>query len=199
MGSVISWISGNWIEVAAAVVSITYVILAIRQFVWFWFFGILSAGLYAWVYGHSGFYAGMALQAYYAVISIYGWYHWSVKGKDSPARGPLPVIRLTGRLLVRLVLAWLILWLLIGFVLDGMTDSTIPFYDAFATSGGIVATWMLARKILEQWLFWVVIDTFSIGLYLWQGLYVTTILYIVYIIMAIIGYRQWKKTWLEQT
>jgi len=197
MGGILSWISVNWIEVVAALVSITYVILSIRQIIWLWLFGILSAILYAWVYAHSGFYAGMALQGYYAVISIYGWYHWSVHTNSDEASSALPVIRLNRRLFGVLLVAWLLLWLAIGLILKNFTDSTIPFFDAFTAAGGIVTTWMLARKILEQWFFWMVIDSLSIVLYIWQGLYATTFLFAVYLIMAFFGYRQWKKAWME--
>lgn len=196
MGIVLSWLSAHWVEVAAALVSLTYVILTIKEIIWLWFFGILSAILYSWVYAHSGFYAGMALQAYYAIISIYGWFHWSARTKDPDADAGLPVIRVKRRLLIVLIVLWLLLWLVIGFMLDAYTDSKIPYWDAFTASGGIVATWMLTRKILEQWLFWIVIDFISIGLYIWQELYATTLLFGVYTIMAILGYRQWRKAWM---
>lgn len=190
-----NWFLDHWIEVAAAVVSLTYVILTIRQIIWLWFFGILSAILYAWVYEHSGFYAGMALQGYYAFISIYGWFHWSAGTGVTDGNAGLPIIRLSRPMFFILTGSWLLLWLSIGFILDKYTNSTIPYWDAFTAAGGIVATWMLARKILEQWLFWMVIDAVSIGLYLWQGLYATSVLFAVYIFMAILGYRQWRKTW----
>lgn len=198
MSDVLNWISENWVEVSAALVSITYVILAIKEIIWLWPFGILSAILYAWVYAYSGFYAGMALQAYYAVISVYGWIHWSARTRklDTKTEVKLPVIRMNRRWLIILILCWLFLWQGIGFILHKYTNSTIPYWDAFTAAGGIVATWMIARKILEQWLFWIVIDIISVGLYVWQGLYITTLLFIVYIIMAVLGYRQWKKSWM---
>ncbi|MFA6125834.1 MAG: nicotinamide riboside transporter PnuC [Bacteroidales bacterium] len=195
VGVVENWLSVNWVEIIAALVSITYVILTIREIIWLWLFGFLSAILYAWVYAHSGFYAGMALQGYYAVISIYGWMHWSRASAAQSSEKTLPVVRATRRQLFVLISLWLLLWMAIGIFLKEFTDSTIPFPDALTASGGIVATWMLARKILEQWLFWIFIDSVSIVLYLWQGLYATTALFAVYIIMAVIGYRQWKKTW----
>jgi nicotinamide mononucleotide transporter len=199
MGALFAWIGENWIELAAALVSITYVILAIKQIIWLWVFGILSALLYAWVYAHSGFYAGMGLQAYYAFISIYGWIHWSARSAKAKADPnmptKLPVVRTSLRLFIILAFIWFCLWQFIGFILSSYTNSTIPYWDAFTAAGGIVATWMIARKLLEQWLFWIVIDVISIGLYLWQGLYVTTFLYGVYIVMAIFGYRQWKRAW----
>jgi nicotinamide mononucleotide transporter len=193
---VLSWLLANWVEVLAALVSFAYVILTIKEIIWLWLFGILSAALYAWVYGHAGIYAGMALQGYYAVISIYGWYHWTARGKEPDTDEKLPVIRANGRLLIILIAIWILLWGVIGLLLKQFTDSTIPFSDAFTASGGIVATWMLARKILEQWLFWIIIDCVSIGIYFWQELYATTILFFVYSIMAVLGYRQWRKSWL---
>jgi nicotinamide mononucleotide transporter len=198
MDRVGSWLLGNWIEVAAAAVSITYVILTIKEIIWLWLFGILSAILYAWVYAHSGFYAGMVLQGYYAIISIYGWFHWKAHAMGPDAGSRLPVTRITRQMFWIIICLWLVLWLGIGSVLKEFTDSKIPFSDAFTASGGIVATWMIARKILEQWFFWIVIDCVSIVLYVWQGLYPTTILYVVYIIMAVLGYRQWRKTWIGQ-
>ena len=196
MESIWTWISVNCVEIIAAVVSLIYVILTIKQIIWLWFFGILSAILYAWVYAYSGFYAGMALQAYYAIISVYGWFHWSAKPTAPDTDAGLPLTCLSRRLLIILIMVWLVLWLFIGFILDQFTNSTIPCWDALTASGGIVATWMLARKILEQWLFWIVIDSISIGLYVWQELYVTAILFLVYVTMAILGYRQWKKSWI---
>jgi nicotinamide mononucleotide transporter len=197
MSGILDWISVNWIELMAAIVSVTYVFLSIKQIIWLWLFGIMSAILYAWVYAHSGFYAGMALQAYYAFISIYGWVHWSSRSrkKDGSQKGELPVIRLEKKLLITLLVVWLLLWQLIGWILFKFTDSTIPFWDAFTAAGGIVATWMLTRKILEQWIFWIFIDLLSIGLYVWQELYATTVLFVVYVIMAVFGYLQWKKAW----
>jgi nicotinamide mononucleotide transporter len=201
MGVVINWISDNWIELTAALVSFTYVILTIKEIIWLWLFGILSSILYAWVYAHSGFYAGMALQGYYAIISIYGWIHWSARSKKAEVEPgtdlKLPVIRLKRRLFFILIIVWFILWQVTALILANFTDSTIPYWDAFTAAGGMVATWMIARKILEQWLFWIVIDCISVGLYIWQGLYVTTLLFLVYIVMATFGYRQWRKAWLK--
>jgi nicotinamide mononucleotide transporter len=141
----------------------------------------------------------MALQGYYAVISIYGWIHWVAGGKTAGSGGKLPLSRLSWSLSWKLILVWILLWITIAMVLDRLTDSTIPVWDALTTAGGIVATWMLARKILEQWIFWIVIDTVSVALYLWQGLYVTSILFVLYIVMAVIGYRKWKKTGLAES
>jgi nicotinamide mononucleotide transporter len=81
-----------------------------------------------------------------------------------------------------------------GYFLDNNTDSPIPYWDAFTTSGSIVATWMLARKMIENWIFWVVIDFVALGTYLYKGLFATTVLFLVYTFMAVIGFYKWKKS-----
>jgi len=197
MDEIILWISDHWIEVIAAAVSVAYVILGVRQIKWLWGFGLVSAGLYAWVYGNSGFYAGMCLQGYYAAISVYGWWNWNRKVPATGKSDGLPVTNLRRRTGFILLSVFVMIWALIAIILDRLTDSTIPVWDALTTSGGIVATWMLARKILQHWLVWLVVDSVSIGLYLWQGLYATTFLFGFYTVMAVVGYHQWKKTLLR--
>ncbi|HSH52142.1 MAG TPA: nicotinamide riboside transporter PnuC, partial [Bacteroidales bacterium] len=92
-----------------------------------------------------------------------------------------------------LVLATAVLFGIIAFILVNFTDSEIPYWDAFTTAGSFVATWMLARKIIEHWLIWIIVDAVSLGLYIYKGLYATVILFAVYTLLAIIGYIEWKK------
>lgn len=189
-----NWLSGHWVEIFAALISIVYVILSVRQIRWLWLFGFLSALLYSWIYFDAGFYAGMGLQGYYMFISVYGWILWSKGLGNGRPEASLKVTRLTLRTGWTLLLVWGALLLAIALILKYLTDSTIPFWDALTTSGGIIATWMLARKILENWVVWIFIDSVSILLYIWKGLYPTTLLFTVYVVMAVIGYREWKKS-----
>ena len=134
----------------------------------------------------------MGLQVYYLVVSAYGWYYWS--RRSSPGQeGGRPVIRLNGSM--TMILTAVTAGLLIGivFILKNFTDSDVPWGDAFTTAASIVATWMLARKILEHWLVWIVVDLVAAGLYLYKELYPTALLYIVYSVIAVAGYIQWKK------
>jgi nicotinamide mononucleotide transporter len=196
MKEALDWILQNLMEVAAAAVSVTYVILSVRQIKWLWWFGLASAILYALVYLNAGFYAGMGLQFYYAAISLYGWWLWTRKhGKDSKQ---LSVSHLSLKTGLILLLAFAILWTSIYLILVYGTDSTVPLWDGLISAGGIVATWMLARKILQHWLVWIVIDVISIVVYAWQEMYPTTLLFCIYVVTAIIGYFQWKKTMLKE-
>lgn len=132
----------------------------------------------------------MGLQVYYFFISIYGWYNW-VHGEIK--EDGLPVKMAGLRLLAILIILTFVITLILGWILSSFTDSPLPYWDAFTTSGGIVATWMLAGKIIEHWLFWIIIDAVSIGLYIYKGLYPTVMLFFVYSTMAAIGYFKWKK------
>ena len=187
----ISWISENYIEILGVLSSLLFLLFSIRQNILLWPLGMLSAILYMWVFYQSKFYADMGLNAYYFIISIYGWLNWW-SGKSGTGGLKVSSIKLkTGAILA---LITLIAFAGIGFILDRYTDSPIPYWDAFTTAMSFTATWMLARKIIEHWILWVIIDVISMGLYLYRGLYPTLFLFAIYTIMAVIGYRQWKRT-----
>jgi nicotinamide mononucleotide transporter len=186
------WLIENYIEVLGALLSMLYLYLSIRQNIWLWPVGILSAIMYVIVFFQAKFYADMGLNGYYFLISIYGWIIWT-KGRNKE-NGSMPVIRTTVRQGVLFLLVIAALFVGIGLLLDHFTDSPIPYWDAFTTAGSIVATWMLAKKYLEHWIIWIVVDLVSMGLYIERGLYPTMILFAVYTAMAIVGFLQWKKT-----
>jgi len=187
-----TWFSGHWIEVLGVAFSLLYLYLSIRQNILLWPAGIISALLYMLVFFQSKFYADMGLNAYYLVISIYGWILWRRQGTKS-GDGP-PVTRIRSRQALILGMITIAGFLLIGRVLDRFTDSPIPYWDALTTAISFTATWMLARKILEHWILWILVDALSMGLYYHRGLYPTLFLFLVYTVMAVIGYRQWKNT-----
>ncbi len=191
------WLADHYIEVFGAVTGILYVILEIKQNIWLWPLGLITSGIYVYVFFTSKFYADMGLQTYYLVISVYGWYWWLRGGRKSEADA-LPVSRVSMSLSAVLLFVFLVLFVGIWFILDNYTDSPVPVGDAFTTALSIVATWMLARKIIEHWLLWVIADFVSMGLYIYKGLYPTVILFTVYTVMAVIGYREWRKTMLKE-
>lgn len=188
-----SWIIVNWIELCGALISLVYLFFSYKQIIWLWPFGLISAIFYIWIYYFSGFYADMSLQVYYVFISIYGWYLWSVGERSSASKSKLQISRINRRSIPVLSLVFALLWLIISQILIRFTDSQVPVMDGLTTAGSIIATWLLARKVLEHWLLWVVIDTISMGLYVYKGLYATAVLFLVYTIVAIAGYQAWKK------
>jgi nicotinamide mononucleotide transporter len=189
----LSWGSLHWIEVAGALLGVMYVFLSVKQNILTWLLGLLTSFLYIFVFFDSGFYADMTLQFYYVWISIYGWIIWA-KGKPTDhGKEQLPVTITSKKLALVLLIISFILWALIWFILKKFTNSPVPVGDSFITSLSIVATWMLARKKIEHWLVWIVVDIVSLILYIYKGLYPTVVLYAIYSIAAGWGYIEWRK------
>lgn len=186
----------NGIELAGTLLSFIYLYLSVKQKAGLWIFGFLCSVLYAVVFFQSGIYALMGIQFYYMVVSVYGWISWK-KGKTET--GDAFLIRSTSlKHGLGLGLFSIGLFILFYFVLKSLTDSAVPVTDAFTAALSITATWMLARKRIEHWLIWIVVDSISVGLYIYLSLYPTAILFAVYTIMAVVGYLQWKKDMQKQ-
>ena len=182
-----------WIEIFGVVTGILYVILEVKQNRFLWPLGIITSAAYIYIFFTGKFYADMGLQVYYVLISIYGWYYWS-RGGEKSGKGELPVVSINRQQLILLFLTFAFSWVLIYFVLDRYTDSSVPLGDSFTTALAIVATWMLTRKIIEQWFLWIIANVVSIALYIYKGLYPTVILYAVFAGMAVYGYLEWKRS-----
>jgi nicotinamide mononucleotide transporter len=206
----ITWLSENIVEVFGAVAGIAYVILEIRRNILLWPLGILTSAVYIYVFGKNGFYAGMVLQGYYVVISIYGWYAWSKLtirrmaerqsretgehgAKGSGEKTETDIKKINRKTAMICMMTALALWALLWFSLDRWTDSPVPLWDGLITSLSVVATWMLTRKYLEQWYVWIVANAIAVVVYLAVGMYPTAVLFFVYFGMAIIGLKAWSK------
>ncbi len=194
MTGILKWLIENWVENLGVLTGMLYIILSVRQNIWCWIFGIISSGIYLVVFFNAKIYADMSLQLYYVVMGVYGWMHWA-RVDNNLQKEKLPVLKLNIKSATILFgittgLFFSIAWFLIQF-----TDSSIPWVDAFTTSLSFTATWMLARKIIEHWIIWVVVDAVSIGLYFYRGLYSSMLLFGVLTALAIYGYFEWKKEW----
>lgn len=196
--NVLLWLSQNYIEVLGSVFGLLYILFSIKQNIWCWPIGFITSALYIYVFFVTKFYADMGLQVYYLVISLYGWYHWMF-GAKSTKQDDLRVTRTGIKLGAILFVINAVIFVLIAFILVNFTDSEIPYWDAFTTSASFVATWMLARKKIEHWIIWVIVDSVSLGLYIYKGLYPTAILFAVYTVLAILGYKEWKRAIQKQS
>jgi nicotinamide mononucleotide transporter len=188
----INWFADNYIEILGVITSLVYLYFSVRQQIWLWPFGIVSSAFFIYIFYMNRFYADMSLQGYYLLISIYGWYNWS-KGKRQNDSGKLPVTRIRLFTAIILLIIFVLLWIFIAVLLIHFTDSDVPWGDAFTTAGSIVATWMLARKILEHWIIWIIVDAVSAGLYLYKDMYPTVILYFIFTVIAVVGFYKWKS------
>ena len=187
----INYIQTHWIEIVGAILSLIYLDLSIKQKVSLWFFGIISSVFYIVIFFQTKFYADMSLQFYYVFISIYGWLNWKRGNQGSGEE--LPTTQLSKRLLLNLVVATGLIYIVYYLILSKFTDSTIPKADSLVGALSVVGTWMLAKKFIENWLVWIVADALCVGLYIYKGLFPTAILFIVYTVMSVVGYWQWRK------
>lgn len=188
---VLSWLQQHLIEIIAVITGILYVIFTIKEKNLLWLFGIISSALYVWIFIKSDIYAYAMLYIYYVVIGIYGWYNWS-RGSDTNAAA-VKIGKTPLRWLVVCIAIIFIFTLPVFLVLKNYTDSDMAFTDALLTSGGIVATWMLTQKFIEQWLFWIVINAISCGAMIYKSLYPSAFLFLIYGILAVKGYIEWNK------
>ena len=185
-------------EGLGVITALIYLYFSIRQKIWLWPFGILTSAFYIYVFFNGRLYADMGLQVYYLLISFYGWYFW-LSGSKKQNGKHLKVSFLSRKLalallLITVIIFWFLVWALnILPALLEILPSDLIYWDAFTTAASIVATWMLTRKIIEQWLVWIVVDLISMGLYIYKGLYLTSGLFLVYTLLAIYGYYEWKK------
>lgn len=193
MELVIDWITANYFELIASGLGFIAIFLQIKQNVWYWLVSIIMVTMYIFIYIGARLYADMSLQVYYLVVSFYGWYMWLYGNHKNHQRSALKVTTVSKKATGILSAIALFLFFFIAWVLSSYTNSDLPYWDAFTTSLSFVATWMLARKVLENWLIWIVVDAVSVGIYIYKELYPTAVLFLFLTVLAFVGYRKWKK------
>lgn len=188
------WLQRHYIEVFAVISGLLYVFFTIKENNLLWLFGIISSGLYIWVFFHSGIYAYTVLYVYYVVIGFYGWYNWTKKpANDSMNEEKLQIRKASKRYLWGCLVLTVVFVMPIYFLLKKYTTSDMALADALLTSGGMVATWMLTQKMIEQWLFWIVLDLLSFSVMIYKELFPSALLFLIYTLLAVKGYLEWKK------
>lgn len=165
-----------------------------------WIASIIMPTISMWIYLHKGLYADFSINIYYFVIAIYGYIAWTRAGhgkpspeKDTSKESTLRITHISFRQLVASTCVFIALWVILYCGLRWFTDSTVPLADAFTTALSIVAMWLLARKYIEQWIAWIAVDAVCVGLYLYKGIYFYSALYVIYTVIAFVGYRKWLK------
>ncbi len=179
----------NWsiIESVAVFFSILYVILAAKESIWCWGAAAISVVLYIYICYTAQLYPETGLQVFYLFMAFYGYHHWNKKEQELQ----ISEWNTSKHLLILAIGA--ILTFLMGFYFTTYTNAAMPLVDSFTTVFSIFATFMVAKKILGNWLYWIVIDAVSVYLYFSRGLHLTSILFFAYTIIAIFGYIKWLK------
>jgi nicotinamide mononucleotide transporter len=183
-------------EIVGVVAGVLGVWLTTRQKIWCWPVGIVSVAAFIVVFFRAKLYAAMGLQAVYVGLAAYGWYAWLHGGEG---HGALRVSRLPRRMAIGLFALGAAATAVASYSLRTRTDEAMPWLDGFTTSFSLVAQWMQARKFLENWTVWVVVDTAYVGMSLSQGLTLTAGLYAVYVGLALLGFRDWRRSMTAET
>lgn len=182
----------NWLEIIGTLVGLVYLWLEYKASIWLWLASVIMPAIYLVIYYQAGLYADFGINVYYLIIAIYGIWLWLGGGAKNDKR-ELPITATPSGLWWKMGIVSMAIFFLIAYILISCTDSNVPWMDSFTTSLSIVAMWMLARKYVEQWLVWIVVDAVSAGLYIYKELYFTAGLYALYAIIAYFGYREWRR------
>ncbi len=182
----------SWLELLAFALAIANVLCAIREIHWAWPLAIVASLLYAWLFAVNRLYGEMGVNIFFALAAAWGWWQW-LFGHRVQSQEPLRVMHLPLKGLTLSVLAWGLLWLLFGLFLDQATDSDVPWLDAFVTAGSVVGTVLLARKFIENWPLWLIVNAVSVFLFAAKALYLTVLLYALLFLLALAGWRRWQR------
>ncbi|MBB6459227.1 nicotinamide riboside transporter PnuC [Flammeovirga kamogawensis] len=179
----------SWIEIIAVVFSVMYTVLAIKENIWCWAAAVVSVSLYMYLCIDAKLYAETGLQVFYFCMNIFGFWQWKY-GKNNHE---LPLSELSfNKHLIAIGLASVLVFML-GYFLSENTDASLPYLDSFTTIFSIMATFMVARKIVSNWAYWVIIDAVSIYLYYTKGFELTAGLFLAYTLLAAWGLFKWRK------
>ena len=207
----------NYLEIAGVLIGLLYLYLEYRASSWLWIAGVIMPAIYIFVYYDAGLYADMGISIYYILASVYGLIIWikerdrsslanprsdnqervgdtqNLQSEENKNRDAEGIKSLPGRYYLPIVVSIIILTAVIGFILERLTDSTVPWADGFTTAVSILAMWMLAKKYTQQWILWIIADLACSILYVYKELWFTGGLYLLYSIIAYFGYKRWQK------
>ena len=183
------------LEIVSTITGIFCVWLQTRERILAWPFGIISVSIAAFIFFQNQLYSDFILHIIFFILNVYGWYMWS---KVPPQLDERLIETLTAKLTIiytTFIVTLAILW---GFIMDRWTDADLPYFDSFTTSGSLVAQYLLAKKVLENWIIWIIVDVVAINMYLYKGLYYFAFLFLVYLGLCILGYRNWRSSMSRQ-
>ena len=188
----LTYLSEHWLDILTTVLGLIYIWLEYRASIALWVVGIIMPALDTWLYWSHGLYGDAGMAVYYTLAAVYGFYIWKFK-KTRKLKQSLPIIHMPRRQYLPVMLFFLLAWGAIYYVLVNWTNSTVPLLDSFTNALSFVGLWALARKYLEQWLFWIAVDAVCCYLYIQKDIPFKAILYGLYVVIAIAGYYKWKQ------
>ena len=182
----------DYLDIITTILGLIYIWLEYRAHIALWVVGIIMPALDIVLYWQHGLYGDAGMACYYVLAALYGLFVWKFK-KTRKKKEPLPIIHMPRSKYLPVVVTFLAAWGIIYYILVTWTNSTVPVLDSFTNALSIVGLWALARKYLEQWLFWIVVDIVCAVLYVHKDIPFKAGLYALYVIIAIAGYFKWKQ------
>jgi nicotinamide mononucleotide transporter len=181
----------TWLEIVAFVLSLAMVVFNIRVNPLGWPLAIAASLLYFLLFWQSKLYGEATLQLFFVAVALWGWWQW-LRGTQADGSS-LRVRRLGGRGRLMALAALALAWPATALLLRNTTDSDVPWWDAFPTAASVIGQWLLGRKYVENWPAWVVVNVVSVALFAYKGLWLTVVLYAVFIAMSLFGWRAWAR------
>jgi nicotinamide mononucleotide transporter len=181
------------LELVAVLFAIVYLLLAVKENILCWYAALVSTFIFLFIFWQVKLYMESGLQIYYIAMAVFGWYQWRKTGSESGEGLTVSTWSVRQHLLALAVIASATL--ISGVLLQQGTDARLPFLDSFTTWASVVTTFMVARKVLENWIYWLIIDSVSIFLYLDRELYFTALLFVMYIVIIFFGWFSWLKSY----
>ncbi len=199
------YIIDNWLDIFTTLLGLLYIWLEYRAHIALWLVSIIMPALDIWLYWTHGLYGDAGMAAYYTVAGVYGFMMWRYgafiralfkrgsNNRQESITAEIPITHMPVRKYLPVVIAFFVVWGITYYVLKEYTNSTVPVLDSFTNALSFVGLWALAKKYIEQWLFWIVVDAVCFYLYIGKGIPFKAGLYGLYTIIAIAGYFKWKR------
>lgn len=185
------------LEWCGVITGLLCVWLAAKNSIWNWPIACISVVIYVFIFFNGKLYSDAGLQVYFLIMNIYGWYYWSTNKNKNVKEAP--IVNITKKEIIFSIVGIVVFTSALGFTLFKKTDASFPFVDSFCTACSVIAQIFLARKVLQNWLIWIFVDIIYVSVYFSKELYATGLMYAIYIIIATIGYLDWRKAYRAQT
>ena len=183
------------LELIAAIAGVICVYLQTRENIWAWPFGLLSVSILVYVFFQHRLYSDMILHFIYIGLNGYGWWYWT---HNLSGEAKTPIKSLTNKRVAQWVLVVLVGTFIWGYGMTNYTDADLAYVDAFTTVGSLCAQFLLAKKIIQNWIFWIVVDVIAVNVYMYKELYFTAGMFLVFLLLCMKGFRDWRKTLASQ-
>lgn len=189
------FLSAHWLDITTTALGLAYILLEYKASVWMWVVGFMMQSLGIVLYYQKGLYADCGMEFYYLAMTVYGFVAWT---RHKQKVNNLPIRHMPRRIAFLWLSFAAFIWSILYYLLSHYTNSTVPIADAFTTALSLVGIWALARKYLEQWFVWIVVDVVTCILYFYKDIPFKASLYALYVIIAVFGYLKWKRMMTEK-